>query len=57
MGFMYLAPRCHALGKQRGYMTPSELIFDRFLPPAGPVWVAHALRLLSFAFLQLPVFT
>ena len=56
--FAVLAPRCYALGKQRGYMTISELIYDRYLPPsAGSKWVAHALRLGSFACLQLPVFT
>ncbi|GFH18646.1 uncharacterized protein HaLaN_15485 [Haematococcus lacustris] len=57
LGFMWLAPRCHALGKERGYMTISELIFERYLPPRGPTWTAHTLRLLSFACLQLPVFT
>lgn len=39
IGFMVMAPRCHALGKSRGYMTVSELIFDRYLPPAGRTWV------------------
>lgn len=58
IGFMVLAPRCHALGKQRGYMTISELIFDRYLPPHSKrTWVAHALRLGTFACLQLPIFT
>jgi Na+/proline symporter len=39
MGFLLLAPRLHALGKQRGYMTVSELLFDRYLPPSGSPWV------------------
>ncbi|GBF88910.1 sodium:pantothenate symporter [Raphidocelis subcapitata] len=59
VGFLLLAPRFHTLGKTRGYMTLSHFIYERYLPSpsGGPVWVAHLLRLLSFAALQLPVFT
>jgi len=39
MGFLLLAPRLHALGKSRGYVTISEFIHDRYLPPAGAPWV------------------
>lgn len=35
VGFLVLAPRCHALGKARGYMTVSELLFDRFSAPSS----------------------
>eukprot|EP00775_Hariotina_reticulata_P011366 gene11366-11515_t len=52
-----MAPRLHALGKSRGYVTISEFIHDRYLPPAGAPWVAHTLRVLSFLALQLPIFT
>lgn len=58
VGFLFLAPRLHALGKSRGYMTVSHFLFDRYLPNnSGSVWVAHTLRLVSFAALQLPIFT
>jgi hypothetical protein len=33
------APRLHALGKSRGYVTISEFIYDRYLPPSGAPWV------------------
>lgn len=39
MGFLLMAPRLHALGKSRGYVTISEFIFDRYLPPSGAPWV------------------
>ncbi|KAF5837517.1 sodium/solute symporter [Dunaliella salina] len=52
-GFMFLAPRCYALSKQRGFMTLGGLIFERYLPPAGHPWCAHALRLLAFGVLSL----
>lgn len=43
MGFLLMAPRLHALGKSRGYVTISEFIFDRYLPPSGAPWVrVHA---------------
>eukprot|EP00200_Dunaliella_tertiolecta_P004766 CAMPEP_0202354932 /NCGR_PEP_ID=MMETSP1126-20121109/10037_1 /ASSEMBLY_ACC=CAM_ASM_000457 /TAXON_ID=3047 /ORGANISM="Dunaliella tertiolecta, Strain CCMP1320" /LENGTH=665 /DNA_ID=CAMNT_0048947463 /DNA_START=36 /DNA_END=2033 /DNA_ORIENTATION=- len=56
-GFMFLAPRCYALSRQRGFMTLGGLIFERYLPPAGHPWCAHLLRLLAFGCLQLPIFT
>ncbi|EFJ49747.1 hypothetical protein VOLCADRAFT_104191 [Volvox carteri f. nagariensis] len=58
IAFAVMAPRLHALSKRRGYFTISQVIYDRYLPPSGShVLVAHALSLLSFACLQLPVFT
>jgi len=54
--FMVLAPRMHALGKARGYLTVSEIIYDRYSQPAMSPAVPHALRLLSLFCLQLPVF-
>ncbi|GLC49135.1 hypothetical protein PLESTB_000186200 [Pleodorina starrii] len=58
IAFAVMAPRLHALSKRRGYFTLSQFIFDRFMPPSGShVGVAHALSLLSFFCLQLPVFT
>lgn len=58
VGFLLLAPRMHALGKSRGYMTTSQMIYDRYLPASSSgAWVAHLLRLVSFAALQLPIFT
>jgi hypothetical protein len=39
MGFLLMAPRLHSLGKSRGYVTISEFIFDRYLPPSGANWV------------------
>jgi hypothetical protein len=39
MGFLLLAPRLHAFGKSRGYMTISEFLYDRYLPPSGAPWV------------------
>ena len=44
--FMVLAPRMHALGKARGYLTVSEIIYDRYSQPAMSPAVLHALRLL-----------
>jgi hypothetical protein len=36
----------------------SHFLYERYLPSSSSaVWVAHALRLISFAALQLPVFT
>jgi SSS family solute:Na+ symporter len=55
--FMVLAPRMHALGKARGYLTISELIYDRYSAPASSPAVPHALRIISLICLQLPVFT
>eukprot|EP00286_Rhodomonas_abbreviata_P001544 CAMPEP_0181291168 /NCGR_PEP_ID=MMETSP1101-20121128/1820_1 /TAXON_ID=46948 /ORGANISM="Rhodomonas abbreviata, Strain Caron Lab Isolate" /LENGTH=349 /DNA_ID=CAMNT_0023395535 /DNA_START=118 /DNA_END=1164 /DNA_ORIENTATION=- len=55
--FMFLAPRLHALGKSRGYLTIGEFIFDRFAEPASSPFIPHSLRLLSLFCLQLPVFT
>ena len=40
MGFLLMAPRLHALGKSRGYVTISEFIYDRYLPPSGAPWVS-----------------
>lgn len=41
--FAFMAPRLHALGKARGYMTLSQYLHDRFLPPAaGASWVSTA---------------
>eukprot|EP00879_Flechtneria_rotunda_P027833 GHRR01029839.1.p1 GENE.GHRR01029839.1~~GHRR01029839.1.p1 ORF type:complete len:229 (+),score=67.26 GHRR01029839.1:107-793(+) len=57
MAFLLMAPRLHALGKSRGYVTISEYLYDRYLPPSGAPWVPHALRIVSFLALQLPVFT
>jgi Na+/proline symporter len=42
MGFLLMAPRLHALGKARGYVTISEFIYDRYLPPSGAPWVSMA---------------
>jgi len=55
--FMVLAPRLHALGKSRGYLTICEFIFDRYAEPASSPLVPHALRLVSLLCLQLPVFS
>eukprot|EP00878_Enallax_costatus_P014607 GHUV01015281.1.p3 GENE.GHUV01015281.1~~GHUV01015281.1.p3 ORF type:complete len:120 (+),score=21.97 GHUV01015281.1:1024-1383(+) len=38
-GFLLMAPRLHALGKSRGYMTISEFLYDRYSPPSGATWV------------------
>ncbi|GIL75284.1 hypothetical protein Vretimale_7979 [Volvox reticuliferus] len=58
ISFAIMAPRLHSLSKRRGYFTMSQVIYDRFLPPSSShVFVAHALALLSFFCLQLPVFT
>ena len=54
--FMVLAPRMHALGKARGYLTVSEVIYDRYSGEAVSPAVPHALRLLALFCLQLPVF-
>lgn len=54
--FMVLAPRLHALGKSRGYLTMCEFIYDRYSYPACSPLVPHMLRLLSLVCLQLPVF-
>ena len=36
--------------------TVSHFLFDRYLPNnSGSIWVAHALRLVSFFALQLPM--
>mmetsp|Transcript_21638 Transcript_21638/g.33861 ORF Transcript_21638/g.33861 Transcript_21638/m.33861 type:complete len:737 (-) Transcript_21638:160-2370(-) len=51
-----LAPRMHALGKSRGYLTAGELIFDRYSEPASSPFVPHMLRLVALFCLQLPVF-
>eukprot|EP00878_Enallax_costatus_P016186 GHUV01016976.1.p1 GENE.GHUV01016976.1~~GHUV01016976.1.p1 ORF type:complete len:356 (+),score=97.44 GHUV01016976.1:718-1785(+) len=56
-GFLLMAPRLHALGKSRGYMTISEFLYDRYSPPSGATWVSHTLRIVSFLALQLPIFT
>jgi Na+/proline symporter len=40
MMFLLMAPRLHALGKERGYITISQFIFDRYSPPAGARWVS-----------------
>lgn len=57
MGFLFMAPRLHALGKSRRYVTISEFLFDRYSSPSGAPWVPHALRIVSFLALQLPIFT
>lgn len=54
--FMILAPRLHALGKARGYLTLCEFIYDRYSAPACSPVVPHMLRLVSLFCLQLPVF-
>eukprot|EP00285_Hemiselmis_virescens_P017939 CAMPEP_0173381082 /NCGR_PEP_ID=MMETSP1356-20130122/3567_1 /TAXON_ID=77927 ORGANISM="Hemiselmis virescens, Strain PCC157" /NCGR_SAMPLE_ID=MMETSP1356 /ASSEMBLY_ACC=CAM_ASM_000847 /LENGTH=723 /DNA_ID=CAMNT_0014334827 /DNA_START=229 /DNA_END=2397 /DNA_ORIENTATION=+ len=54
--FLLLAPRLHALGKARGYLSIIEFVFDRYAVTASPI-VPHALRLISLLCLQLPVFT
>ncbi|EKX46008.1 hypothetical protein GUITHDRAFT_94455 [Guillardia theta CCMP2712] len=54
--FMIMAPRMHALGKSRGYLTLGELIYDRFSEPACSPIIPHTLRLVSLFCLQLPVF-
>ena len=33
MGFLIMAPRLNALGKLRGYLTLSEVVYDRFSAP------------------------
>mmetsp|Transcript_22660 Transcript_22660/g.55947 ORF Transcript_22660/g.55947 Transcript_22660/m.55947 type:complete len:732 (-) Transcript_22660:212-2407(-) len=54
--YLLLAPRLHALGKARGYLTPNEFFFDRFAVSSSPL-VAHAIRVLSLLCCQLPIFT
>ncbi|KXZ41352.1 hypothetical protein GPECTOR_527g519 [Gonium pectorale] len=58
IAFAIMAPRLHALSKRRGYYTLSQVIFDRFSRPSSSHQiVAHALAIVSFFCLQLPVFT
>jgi len=54
--FMVLAPRLHALGKARGYLTLCEFIYDRYSAPACSPAVPHILRIVALFCLQLPVF-
>lgn len=46
-GFLLMAPRLHALGKSRGYMTISEFLYDRYLPPSGAHWVSMGWEICS----------
>mmetsp|Transcript_16719 Transcript_16719/g.40010 ORF Transcript_16719/g.40010 Transcript_16719/m.40010 type:complete len:772 (+) Transcript_16719:76-2391(+) len=55
--FMFLAPRLHALGKSRGYLTIGEFIFDRYAEPASSPIIPHSLRILTLFCQLLPVFT
>lgn len=58
VAFGIIAPRIHGLAKRRGYFTVSQVIFDRYSSPySSTQHVAHALHILTFACLQLPVFT
>jgi Na+/proline symporter len=54
--FMFLAPRLHALGKARGYLTIGEFMFDRYAEPAFSPLIPHSLRLLTLFCQMLPVF-
>lgn len=57
MGFLIISPQLVALGRDRGYVTLSEVLYNRFNMYSDRKWPAHVLRLLSFACFQLPVFT
>lgn len=58
IAFAVMAPRLHALSKRRGYFTISEVLFDRYsCPSSSHPLVAHAIHLITFFCLQLPVFT
>lgn len=58
MFFLILAPRLNSLGKTRGYLTLSEFVYDRFSAPNSRCQeTAHALRLIVYASLLLPIFT
>ena len=58
MAFLVLAPRLHALGKARGYLTLSEVVYDRFSAPNSRYQAtAHALRIITWGCLLLPIFT
>uniref|UniRef100_A0A7S0X4Z7 Sodium/solute symporter n=1 Tax=Mantoniella antarctica TaxID=81844 RepID=A0A7S0X4Z7_9CHLO len=58
MCFLILAPRFNALGQQRGYLTVSEVVYDRFAAPNSAFHLtAHLLRVLTFAAMMLPIFT
>ncbi|CEF99819.1 Sodium/solute symporter [Ostreococcus tauri] len=58
MAFLVLAPRLHALGKARGYLTLSEVVYDRFSAPnSRSQLTAHALRVITWGCLLLPIFT
>lgn len=54
--YQILAPRLHALGRSRGYLCIMEFIFDRYAVSGHPA-VAHIIRIICLACLQLPVFT
>lgn len=58
MCFLILAPRLNALGKSRGYLTLSEFVYDRFSAPNSRCqYTAHALRIITWFCLLLPIFT
>ena len=49
MGFLIMAPRLNALGKLRGYLTLSEVVYDRFSAPNSRYQLtAHALRVITW---------
>lgn len=57
MGFLIMAPRLNALGKLRGYLTLSEVVYDRFSAPnSRHQLTAHALRVITWGCLLLPIF-
>jgi SSS family solute:Na+ symporter len=48
----------NSLGKSRGYLTLSEFVYDRFSAPNSRFQAtAHALRVVSYVCLLLPIFT
>ena len=58
MCFLILAPRLNALGQQRGYLTISEVVYDRFSAPNSASHVtAHLLRIITYGCMLLPIFT
>ena len=58
MCFLIIAPRLHALGKSRGYLTLSAFVYDRFSAPNSQYQAtAHALRVITYMCMLLPIFT
>ena len=51
-GFAVVAPQLLALGKDHGYLTLCEVVFDRFNVYAHRSWPAHALHGLCFVYMQ-----